>query len=97
MARHQRRGRIDEEVVHVVAAFAADLERVPEAGGGEQPGARALALDQGVGGQGGAVDEAADVARRRARLVQEAEHALLHRLGGILGRGEELAHAHLRR
>ncbi len=88
VAGRQRRRRVDEEVVHVIAAFTADLERVPEAGGGEQPGARAFSLDEGVGGQGGAVDEAADASRRRARLLQEAEDALLHRLGRILRRGE---------
>ena len=95
MAGHQGHRGIDEEVVHVVAAFAADLERVAESRGGEQSGARALALDEGIGGEGGAVDEAPNASRRRARFLQEGEHALLHGLGGILRGGEQLAHAHV--
>ncbi len=39
--------------------MAADLEDVAEAGGGEQRGGRALALEDGVGGGGGAVQHVA--------------------------------------
>ena len=48
VAGHEGRRLIDEEVVHVVAALAADLHRVAKTRGGEQPCPRALALDERV-------------------------------------------------
>ncbi len=93
LARHERHRRVDEEVVHVVAAFPADLDRVPESGGREQPHPRALALDQRVGGQRGAVDQRAHRGGGGARLVQQGHHAFLHRLRRVLRRGQELADA----
>jgi hypothetical protein len=50
VARHQRRRLVDEEVVHVVAALAPDLDRVAEARRREKPRPGALALDERVGG-----------------------------------------------
>ena len=53
-----------------------DLDHVAEAVGRDERGARALALDDGVGGERGAVHEHADVAERQARLGQHAAGAL---------------------
>ena len=91
VARHQRRRLVDEEVVHVVAAFAPDLDRVAEARRREEPRPRALALDQRVGGQRGPVDQRADIGGPAARVVQQRDHALLDGLRGVLGGREELA------
>ena len=54
---------LEEQVVDVVASLAADLQGVPEAGGRQQAGARSLALDQGVGDQGGSVNQPLDLRR----------------------------------
>ena len=54
-------GEGDAEVVLVVAALVAEGEDVAEALGGDERGAGALAFDDGVGGEGGAVDEDFDV------------------------------------
>jgi len=93
MARHERRGRVDEQVVHVVAALVPDLERVAKALGGEQSRPRALALDQRVRGQRGAVNDRADAAGIHARVVQQRLDALLDAMGGILGGRQHLADA----
>ncbi len=45
----------------IEAFFIALLKNVAEALGGDESGPRALALDQGIGGKGGAVNEHADV------------------------------------
>ena len=67
LARHQRRRLDDVDVVLVEAALVGDLDHVAEAVGGDQRGARALALDDGIGGERGAVHEHADVAEGRGR------------------------------
>ena len=83
-ARHQRLGPADEEVVEREPALGADLDDVPKTRRGEQRGARALALDQRVGGERGAVDDHAHVARRapgaRQRLP-DRRHETLRRIG----------------
>ena len=48
VARYQRKGLYDLDVVELVFALAADLERVAEALGGDEPGRRTLALDHGI-------------------------------------------------
>jgi len=91
--RHEGRRRIDEEVVHVVAAFVADLERVAEALGGQERRPRALALDERVGRERRAVDDRPHGARGNRRLLEERADALLDRVRRIFRRGEDLAHA----
>ena len=59
MPRHQRRRRVGPELVGRHPYVAAKLQHVAEAAGGEQRGARALALDDRVGDQGGGVRDAA--------------------------------------
>ncbi|MCY1450180.1 hypothetical protein D9M71_669660 [compost metagenome] len=46
----------DVDVVLLEAVFGAHFQGVAEAFGGDEGSARATALDQGVGGQGGAMD-----------------------------------------
>ena len=93
VSRHEGRRRIDEQVVHVVATLVANLERVPEALGGEERRARALALDERVGGERRAVHDRADGARGSPRLLEERRDALLDRVRRVFRRGENLAHA----
>ena len=91
VARGQRGRGVDEEIVHVVAPLAADLEGVPEAPRREQPRSRALALDEGVGGERRPMDEAADGARRNPHFFEEAHDPGFNALGGVLGGRQELA------
>src|SRR2546430_14429533 len=60
----------------VEAALVGDLDHVTEAIRRNQGGARALALDDGVGGERGAVHEHADVAESQAGLREHAACAL---------------------
>ena len=50
-------GAAGKEVVETGAVLAADLEDIPEAGGGDDRGFGAFAFEQRVGGHGGAVEE----------------------------------------
>ena len=54
---HQFGGALQVDVVGIKAFFVAHGQDIPKALGGDQGGARALAFDQCVGGQCGAVDE----------------------------------------
>ena len=55
--RHQRGGLFNHHVVLVVTALVADLQNIAKAFCGDQRRRRALAFDNGVGGQRGAVKE----------------------------------------
>ena len=57
MPGRERRGPFHGQVVEVGAVLASDFQYVLEAEGGDQGGAAALALEEGVGGDGAAVDE----------------------------------------
>ena len=57
---------------------------------GEHGGDGALLLEHGIGGDGGAVDEALDGRGGRARLREHAAHGDGHALEEILGRGGDL-------
>ncbi len=85
-ARHQRTMAVEQEVVRLGAVAAADDVHVAGAAGDDQPGLRALALDQRVDGDGRAVDQLVDRGRFDAALAQAVDDAL-HQLGG---RGETL-------
>ena len=69
--RHERRGKLDEEVVDVVAGLAAELEDVAEAGRRDESGARPGTLDDRVRGLGGRVDHLADRGRADPAGAQE--------------------------
>ena len=90
---HERRRRVDEEVVHVVATFVTDLERVAEPLGGQERRPRALALDERVGRERRAMDDRPDRARGNVRLLEERADGLLDRVRRIFRRGEDLADA----
>ena len=83
-ARHQRLGLLDEDVVLLEAVLLRHLDRIAEALGGDQCGLRALALDDGVGGEGRAVHDQADLAGLDLGKLQRAQHAVEH---AVLGRG----------
>ena len=93
MARRQRGRPLHEQIVHVVAVLAPDLDGVAKAARGDQRGARALALDQGVGEQRGAVHHVGDRGRGHARLLENLADPLLDRLVRLRGRGQNLGDA----
>jgi hypothetical protein len=63
IARHQRRGVFDADIVKVVFALAPDFEHVAKSVGDQQAGRRAFALDQCIREQRRRVHHAADAAR----------------------------------
>ena len=71
-ARHQRRRLDDLDVVELVLALAPDLQRVAEALGGDEPGRRALALDQRIGEERRGMHHAADVGGGNRALAPAA-------------------------
>ena len=87
---HQRGGLFPVNVVELVHPHAADLEDVAEALGGDEPGGRAGAGDDGVGGHRRPVGEGPDRRGGHPVLGQRLGHALPD--GGIeVGRrGEDL-------
>jgi hypothetical protein len=89
-SRNERHGLFDLEVVLVVAAFVGDLEDVAEAAGRHERRLRALALDQGVGGERGAMDEERQVREAQARFGQEGARSLDNGLLGRARRGQDL-------
>ncbi len=90
LARYQRRRLLQVEVVLLEAALGAELDRVAKALGGQERGARALALDQRVGREGGAVDDDLDVTGTNPGRFERGADALEHRLLGRRRRGEDL-------
>ena len=88
---YERRRLVDEQVVHVVAAFAPDLDGVAEPRGGQKSRPGALALDERVGGQRRPVYEGADIGGARPGIVEHGHYALLDGLRRVLGSREELA------
>jgi hypothetical protein len=71
VARHQRLWRRLAEIVAVVLEALAHLEDVAVAFGGQQPDARALALEQRIGRHRRAVDDALGVLEQRAEADPE--------------------------
>src|SRR5690606_40703830 len=74
----------------IVARGAPDLENVAEAFRGQESGARVLALEDQVGGDGGAVPDESDVAARQAADLQDLAHACRGADRGILRSGGHL-------
>ena len=81
-----------EEVVHARALLPADLQHVLEALGHQETDARALLLEDRVGGDGRAVHEAIDVPRRLAAQLQhrldsgqDSSDEILRRRGHLRG------------
>ena len=82
------RGEAAGHAVGVGPRAAAELEDVAEALGGDQAGAGEAALEQGVGGDGGAVDEEVDAVEGRGGGVEGGEDA-----GGLVRGGRGLDEA----
>ena len=95
-ARRERGRPFHEQIVHVVAVLAPDLDRVAKAARGDQRGAGALAFDQRVGEQGGAVHHVRDRGGGKVGLVENLPDALLDGLVRLLGRGQDLGDAQQR-
>ena len=85
VARHQGPRLLEMDVVERRPDLAADLQHVAEALRGDERGARGLAFDQGVGGDGGAVHEVGDGVRRDAGVGQDAFDRVEEASGGIGG------------
>ena len=82
-ARHQRGGPLHVDVILLEAVLVGHLHRIAESRGHQQRSLCALTLDDGVGGQRGAVNHHAHRvcgdARARQRLADALQHALLRR------------------
>jgi len=87
---HQRLGQLELDVVKLEARLLADLDGVAKAGRRQQGGAGALALDDGVGDQRGAVDHLRRLRGGDAGAAERVGEGGLHRARGILGRGQGL-------
>jgi len=81
---------LDENVELVVAALIGDIEDVAKTLGRDERGARALALDDGVGRERRSVHEHVEIARPQFGGLEELERARDDRLLGRTGRGEDL-------
>ena len=62
MARHERLRLFEEEVIKIVANFVTHLQDVTESLGGDQADLGALALDDGVGDERGAMNDVVEPA-----------------------------------
>ena len=65
-ARHERLRLFQEQVIQIVAHLPPHLEAVAEAARGDEADLRALALDDDIGDERGAVHDLADIADARA-------------------------------
>ncbi len=92
------RDEIAPEAPGVPAVATAHFQHVAEACRGDQTGAGALALEQGVGADGGAVDDGGEIGDR-AEDFQPFEKAnrLIAAVGGYLGGPETALPAHRRK
>ena len=88
VARHQRFGTFHEDIVLIETVLLRHLDAVTKTFRGDQRDAGALALDDGVGRERGAVDDHADVAR--LHRPQHQPHCLNHTVFRFAGRGEHL-------
>ena len=91
VARHQRLRPGDVEVVQLELALATDLERVGEAGGGDETGDGAAALDERVGEERRGVHHPRELAGRQAMLPQQRVDAGRDGARRIVVGGEDLA------
>ena len=89
---HQRHRLLHVDVVLLETALRAHLDGIAETLGGDQRGARALALDHRVGGERGAVDDQRHLVRGDAARLHRLREALAHAFFGRVG-----CRQHLRR
>ncbi|MCZ8148937.1 MAG: hypothetical protein O9325_13970 [Roseomonas sp.] len=94
MPGHQRRGVADEHVEQVVADLAPHLDDVAEAGGRDQPGARAAPGQDGVGDQRRRMDHAGGLGREAGPLRVKRGNAAEDRFLRRMRRSEDLGGQH---
>ena len=94
MARHQRLGKGEEQIVDVVALLGAHFENVAEARRRDQPEPGAAPLDDGVGHQRRAVNDLADIGERDARSLRQFIEADERCFRGVVRRGQALVQTH---
>ena len=87
----KRPRQVEVQVVHVVAVFARDLDRVAEAAGRHEGGAVALPFNEGIGDEGGAVDDGGEITGGRARPHEGLGERGRDAARGVVGGGEDLA------
>ncbi len=88
-------GELDLEVVHVVAMLVANEQRVAETLRRDQPGPTGLALDEGIGDEGGGVhDRSRDLGRGDPGLRQQLGHSCAHAVEGCSRCGQRLVDDH---
>ena len=90
IARHQRGRLFEVDVVERRPDLSADLQHVAEALGRDERGARGLAFDQRVGGDGGAVHQVGNGVRSDVSIRQDALDRVEESAGGIGGRRGDL-------
>ncbi len=91
VGRHQRLRKLDLRVVHLVTMLVADAQHVAEAGGDEERGRQALALDQGIGDDGGGMHHhAVDLVRLEVGGFQHGMHTREEAFDEVVRRGERL-------
>jgi hypothetical protein len=92
VAWHQGRRRVLEEVVETGAGRAPELQHVATAARGDERGARALALQQRVGDDGGGVGQPADVGGGDTVAAHRDAEPLHHSVREVARRGRHLDH-----
>jgi len=90
LGRRQGRRAGRAQPVQLRPCLAGELDEVGEALGGQQRGAGAAALEQGVRGHGHAVRERAHLARGAARALQRGRDGRHHALGLVARGGRRL-------
>ena len=89
----QRLDAVEEKIVELGAGLASDFDGVFESGGGDEGGARAFALEQRVGADGGAVEEDEFAVADAQSFVDDLAEGFDDGLRGIGGRGKNFEHA----
>src|SRR6187200_2378705 len=72
VTRHQGRSVLGKVVVELGAFLPDDQQYIPKSLGHQEPDPRPLALEYGIGGDRGSVDQKADVFRTPPRLLENA-------------------------
>ena len=88
---HQFGGALQIDVVGIKAFFVAHGQDIPKTLGSDKCGASALALDQCIGGQCGAVDEDLNGAAIKTGLLQQSVQSFHHGQFGLAWGGHHFA------
>jgi hypothetical protein len=91
LARHQRHRPVGIVVIEVPALLAPDQQHVAKAARGDQAGGQALALDDGVGGDGRRMRDVADLGQVHAAAAEHLRDSVDHGDGWVIGAGQHLA------